>query len=362
MNKRINKYKGCKIEDFVWDDSFRKWVLQPTEGDNKFWKDFLLQNDKQAKAAECARQIIMALTVNVPVLTKEEIDEAKSKIYTAIQLPTPHDNNEVRVIVDYDNYDGLKIKSLTRRLLRMVAVLIPLFGVAFFAYRQWDGRVRQQLESGYGSIKKLLMPDSSVIVLNANSKIEFRKNWNKDEPREVWLDGEAYFKVKHIDTDGNITPNEKFLVHTKNVTVEVMGTSFDVRCRRGKTIIVLETGSIRLSFVNGLKPDVIMRPGQMVYIDPESTNPVVDSTIEAADFSAWTKKQMMLTNAPLKEILQYLEDNYGKQIVLKDQLLYNRKLEGVIMLDNLDDALFVLSKVLNVNVIKQDSIIYFKPM
>ena len=100
----------------------------------------------------------------------------------------------------------------------------------------------------------------------------------------------------------------------------------------------------------------------MISFDPAHPEAVMRSTTEAQRYSAWTQRKLILKNASLQEIIQYIEDNYGKKIILGDTSLQNRKIQGTILLDNLDDAMFVLSKVLNVNVtVKSDSTILFMP-
>jgi hypothetical protein len=57
----------------------------------------------------------------------------------------------------------------------------------------------------------------------------------------------------------------------------------------------------------------------------------------------------------VNEILVYLEDNFGKKIIMEDTSMYSRTVNGPILISTLDDALFVLSTVLNTEVVKRDS-------
>ena len=53
-------------------------------------------------------------------------------------------------------------------------------------------------------IKTILLPDSSLITLNANSTLSYNNNWNSTAPRKVWLNGEAYFSVTHQQNNQKI--------------------------------------------------------------------------------------------------------------------------------------------------------------
>lgn len=213
----------------------------------------------------------------------------------------------------------------------------------------------------YGEIKKVLLPDSSTIVLNANSHILFSKNWSADQPREIWLDGEAFFDIKHLNTNPNIIqPNERFIVHGKDITVEVLGTAFDVRQRRGATEVVLQSGKIKLTLKDNAKSSTIMLPGDMFTYHP-ATNKIIRTTTEPQNYTAWKEKKLMLNNPTLSQIINYLEDNFGKEITVTDPALKKRKIEGPILLNNLDDALFIISTVLNTDIEKTDSTLTIRP-
>src|SRR6185437_3682694 len=116
------------------------------------------------------------------------------------------------------------------RLTRVLAVAASLTAVAFGIW--WIGARTGHLQyseirTGYGEIKSVLLPDSSVVTLNANSKLRIPEQWTEASGRQVWLEGEAYFAVQK-----KAATAEKFVVHTTEVDVEVLGTKFNVNARR----------------------------------------------------------------------------------------------------------------------------------
>jgi transmembrane sensor len=349
MSNQANRYQHYLLNDFIWDDYFRSWVIEPSEDTMTFWRKFIIENPGQLEAIEVARQVILGLKVQEPEVGQEEVDDSISKVLAALDAPNTVGSakNNRRVISLSFAY-------------RAAAFFIIILAIALIV-RYNSTTSKQSVETAFGNLKKVVLPDSSTVVLNAHSKITFKKEWHEDEPRELWLDGEAFFKVRHIDTDNKISPEERFIVHAKDVTVEVLGTSFDVRQRRSETAIVLESGKIRVSFKDGKRLPITMVPGQIVTISPHASTYITQSTINSSDYSAWTSKRLVLNKGSLKGIIQYLEDNYGKRIVIEDTSLYRRQFQGMLMLDNLDDALFVLSKVLDVNIVKQNDTIFFKP-
>ena len=201
----------------------------------------------------------------------------------------------------------------------------------------------------YGELRTLYLPDSSRLVLNAHSSVRYA-DWRPGQVREVWLDGEGYFDVR---------PGKAslFRVHTKDLTVEVLGTTFDIRNRRGKTEVVLETGRIKVSFPAGAHDDLVMQPGDKITYDPVKLELAHTVTVPE-NYSSWKDKK--LTEATVGDILHYLEDNYHKTFILEDPTMAGKKIGGVILLDNLNDALFALSTVLDATIIQRQDTIIFK--
>lgn len=237
-----------------------------------------------------------------------------------------------------------------------IAAIFLITMSIWFVFKQEDKSI---IATTYGQLKKFSLKDKTEIILNANSAITYEKQWKNGEPREVWLKGEALFKVTHLNVNGNsIKQEERFIVHTNLVNVEVLGTVFNIRERRGKTEIVLGQGKIKVSFNKSAEPNIIMQPGQIITITAEKKKALVN-TIKSEEYTAWTKNKLILTNASFREIVEYMEDNFGKKIILKDQLLANRKVEGTFKIDNLDDALLVLSKALNVDIEEKNDTLIF---
>ncbi len=92
------------------------------------------------------------------------------------------------------------------------------------------------------------LPDLSQVKLNAQSRLTFnKKSWNKK--REVVLDGEAYFKV---------AKGSKFSVITKDGTVTVLGTQFNVKHRDNYFEVVCFEGSVGVEYKES---SVTLKPG-----------------------------------------------------------------------------------------------------
>ncbi|MBV7531640.1 FecR family protein [Chitinophaga sp. sic0106] len=339
-----HKYNHYKESDFLTDSYFQEWVYTPSADNDHYWQAVISAVPQHKEAIENARRYLKGITFATHTPTDEEVEASWEKHFQAIQAnlsqPAP----------------AAKVRILSRSILFKAAAVLAGIVLITGAYLVLKQNNEQLIAStGYGEMRKVTLPDGSQVDLNANSKITYHKNWKSGNDREVWLEGEALFNVSHINKDTNhIKAGEKFLVHTKDLTVTVLGTVFDIRQRRRKTEVVLQSGKIRLHFSSGKAPDIVMEPGQLVaYNDVEKK--FITAGTSPEKFSAWKEQKLILQDPKVNDILLYLEDNFGKKIIMENTALSNRTVNGPILISSLDDALFVLSTVLNTEVIKRDT-------
>lgn len=346
--RRRKTFKDYTVQDFILDEQFQDWVLHPDVDNNDFWHNWLQANPDKHKTLEEAAIILRNLDFNVMRPPSGKAEASMAEAWQKIKM------QEVRLP---------KKNGILRQvpyLWRVAAICVMLLGLTLLLVQLLrPGEQPVQVVTNFGELDTVYLPDRSMVVLNANSAISYNKSWDKNKPREVWLKGEALFHVRHLDKDGVIAAGERFLVHTGPATVEVLGTSFDVRQRRSKIEIALLSGLVKVHFDISGKSDIQLKPGDVVVMDTLLAN-VNKIRANTNDYAGWTQKRLLLNNPTLQEIVNYLEDIYGKKIVLSDRSLANRTIQGPIMLDSLDDALFIISTVLNVKIIEQNNILIIK--
>ncbi len=337
------RYTSYTESDFIADTFFQEWVTGNNSEYNQFWSDFQNNHPDKREAIENARLFLERLRFQEHLPTEAQIESRYREHLTQIK--------------EIEKAPVFRLNKISAKSwIGIAASFAALISLSILFFQVNKHRTEQvSVTSAFGEIKKVMLPDSSFIVLNGNSKIRF--NWHKGEnkPREVWLEGEAFFDVRHLNRDKeNIKANEKFLVHGTGFTIEVLGTEFDVRQRRNKTEVVLQNGKIKFSLVDSSAHEIIMRPGDLIAFD-NTTKKIHRSATIPANYVAWKEKRLVLDNPTLEEIANYLEDNYGKKIVIENAEMKRDKIEGPILIDNLDDALFIISTVLNTRIQYNDS-------
>ncbi len=257
-------YINYSTEDFVTDDYFRQWVQHPDENNQKFWKNWIQQHPDKLETINEARDLLGHLNFKVAQPEPEDIQEVRKIIHEGIEKP----------VVPFPVSSEPKNGEWQRQLFKSAAALvagITLLGLVYF-YLINDELTTYTTQ--LGETQHIVLPDSSTVILNANSTLSLSSNWQHD--REVWLTGEAYFSVQkqqeEILQDGNLqTWHIKFTVHTADVEVEVLGTRFNVNERSGTTKVVLNSGRVQLK--NTTNEDVMqMKPGDLVAFSKADKN------------------------------------------------------------------------------------------
>lgn len=247
------------------------------------------------------------------------------------------------------------------RLVRVVAVAASLAAIAVGIW--WigarTGTVQYaQIKTGFGEIKSIVLPDSSIVTLNANSSIRIPEEWTEASGRQVWLEGEAYFQVRKKPATV-----AKFVVHTRQVDVEVLGTKFNVNVRRQLAVVSLEEGKVRLSMhgsdsaVLRKTTPLVLRPGQVVSIDG-AQQATLNEEKDVAAHSGWTHHEFHFDNTPLKDIAGMIEDTYGYRMEVADTSMLQVAISGDVRVRNIDEMIKVLEGTSGYSMHIKDKTIY----
>jgi len=115
-----------------------------------------------------------------------------------------------------------------------------------------------------GDRKKISLPDGTEVTIKAKTSIRLSEGFGKKD-REVWLEGEALFEVSS-------DPAKPFIVHTKYLRIDVLGTRFRVDAYPEKAGEEVDLLSGRLKVSKSYRSDSDNEPewlqaGEMVMIN-----------------------------------------------------------------------------------------------
>lgn len=181
----------------------------------------------------------------------------------------------------------------------------------------------QAYSTGYGEIRSILLPDSSKVVLNANSTLKVPRFGFGKDARVVHLAGEAGFEVTS-------RPDKKrFIVKTdRKLDVVVLGTIFNVYARPGGAKVVLNEGKVKLHYQQGNREkQLTLHPGDLASLD-EKGEVNVRKTAQPSNYSAWKFHRFVFENTSLQEIGEKIKESFGVTLVIGNPKLATLTISG----------------------------------
>lgn len=181
----------------------------------------------------------------------------------------------------------------------------------------------------YGKHSYLKLADGSEVWLNSGSRLLFPNKFSSNK-REVFLVGEAYFKVMTDKT-------KPFIVNTNELSVEALGTEFNVSSYVGDNIVhtALAEGAVRIRKINqGLfGKDIYLKPNQIASFNKKTQEASVKD-IEIAYHTSWKDGIFLFEDEDLNRITKRLERYYNIEIKFDNPLIGSIKICGKLFLDN----------------------------
>lgn len=183
------------------------------------------------------------------------------------------------------------------------------------------------------------LSDGTRVWLNSESEITFPVSFVGGS-REVVVKGEAYFEVK----SDKVHP---FIVHAKEVDIEVVGTKFNVAAYEDshRVVTTLAEGRVNVEMsgqVVGLSPD------EQVSVDLKSGK-MAKNSVSASTNISWIQGIFEYENMTLEEITAQLSRWYDVDFIFSDAEFKTRRFTGVVKkYDELNNVLKIIEKTTNV--------------
>ncbi|AFD08278.1 Fe2+-dicitrate sensor, membrane component [Solitalea canadensis DSM 3403] len=335
-SSKSNSFKN-KAEELILDESFIRWVKFGLPEDNRKWENALVQQPDLKNVFAEARLWILEM---------------------GFESAVPENSEEIafyqRLRASIDNTQAINVRRMIPQWLRIAATLTGAIVSLLAAYWALNYYSFKHITTGNGEIVRILLPDSSEVILNANTKVKYERKWNENEPRELWIEGEGFFNIRHINKDQtHIKNSERFIVHTSDLNIQVLGTSFNVNTRRNKTKVVLSAGKIQLSLKDNSKAPIVMVPGDAITYSQQQKAIVKNkSVLNPSVSSAWKEHRLIFVQSNIKEIAEQIEDNLGYTVKINAPSLNNRTISGSVATSNEDVLFKVLADLLNVDIKK----------
>jgi len=228
-----------------------------------------------------------------------------------------------------------KIKSINSKFRRIAAaaVVIGIISTFFFLYnksftehsnvaiRPSYGKTEVDLNSTISVHKKenrvIFLPDGSTVFLSPGSKLNYPSTFDGMKKREVYLQGEAFFDIKH-----NV--QRPFVVHTGKVETTVLGTAFNIKAQRDEEDITVTVtrGKVRVNDPHKTL-GIITAQQQITYNTERETSAL--SRVSNNSYLDWKNGDLFIDNLTLAEAAKLLQEQYGIKIIIKDSSIREQR-------------------------------------
>lgn len=239
----------------------------------------------------------------------------------------------------------------TRRWMSVAAAIVLVAGIgvvwpglrdrATGGERLASNAVQHEERTGTGERRDLTLSDGTRITLGVASTLRVAAGYG-DTSREVALDGEAIFHVRHDEA-------RPFVVRTGETITEDLGTSFVIRAypKSGEVRVAVSEGAVSLRRA-GANPAPTALNARDIAIVADTGAPLVRRAQDVTPLFAWAEGKLVFDNAPMTRVAEELSRWYDVEVRFGDPSLANRHLTATFAAESLEEVLRVVGISLDV--------------
>jgi ferric-dicitrate binding protein FerR (iron transport regulator) len=201
-----------------------------------------------------------------------------------------------------------------------------------------DSRAMRVLATARGEHAEIRLPDGSRVVLNASSTLKLPMAFDS-RSRELYLDGEAYFEVKH-------EPERPFNIHTTRGLVQDRGTRFVIVAYSTDSVehVAVQEGEVAIR--SGGSSDLVLRAGEVGSVSSDGTVSQL-ARGNPDDYTAWMDGRADFDNVTLAEAIRVLERQFDIDVRVTDSSLARKRFSASINGANVDRSMRALAFLLD---------------
>ncbi len=367
------------LEDFLTDDFFITSARNPSPESIAFWNGYITSNPPNITEYYAAKRYVLSSNGIQPLIGDEEMSELWTRISAQTGLTRRTISRKRRIlayssvaaaacaaavvlfvwifpgnmrqshIYEYASMDvDMDGSTETRLVLSDKNTVLLTEHNAQITYdestiKASEKEIPKEESASYnqliipkGRMSKLTLADGTIVWANANTRVVYPVEF-ADKKREIYVDGEVFLDVAH--------EKRPFVVKTRQMDVEVLGTRFNVCSFDNKDLqrVVLFEGSVKVSSDN-MKSKSVLKPNQMYEAAAGK------SRIEEVDvrrYASWINGLYFFEREPLNIVAEKLSEYYAVQILCGEKagaFLCSGKLD---LKDNIRDVIHGLCRTMS---------------
>ena len=244
------------------------------------------------------------------LLSQKKKEELKSQMHTSIwqdisSAEQPDEN----------------VKPIKRWSVRMIAaaILLAICTIGIFFMRNEPAKNQTAAaQVNQQKINRLVrLPDGSTVIISSGSKLNYPSSFDGLARREVYLEGQAFFDIKH-------NASKPFIVHAGQFETTVLGTAFNIKAFPGDIDITVTVtrGKVKVSDQN--RTLGIILPHQQIACNKQKANSTL-KTVDTDTYLDWKAQDLLFDDVTVAEAAELLEERFNVNITFSDQLIKSNR-------------------------------------
>lgn len=257
--------------------------------------------------------------------------DVQERMYRRLNRDLGEEKKTIKVI-PWHSYFSRKIWQ--RVAVACIIVVLSLANYNMFHKQKQLSTQNFTVSAEKGQRAFVTLPDSTKVWLNSDTKISYPADYGMKE-RNVALMGEAYFEVAK-------NPDKRFIVETKGMQVEALGTAFNINAYKNdnKIIASLFSGSVRVSYEDHV---TILKPHESVKVDLLTRDFFQYEDNNMKDIALWRENEITFDGESLEEIAHIINRLYNTTIYIEDESLKKECYIGTVRNNSLENFIDIIN-------------------
>ena len=302
-------------KDKIWSHISRKISGEDTDEDDRLVDEWL--NDKPAN-----KQIYARLT-EIWNFRESSSNKYHSLFEALRRRITVFENRPEKMFYTTTAFKAAAI---------LVLILLSNFLVYFYQGRKTISESMvsyQEIIVPRGNRMKVVLPDSTSIWLNNETKLKYASNFSSTN-REVELSGEGYFDVHH-------DAKHPFVVKVGKQRIQVLGTRFSINAYPDDDVIEtsLLSGSVAFQYKNedNGNAEVKLDPGYSLFYSKQD-NHISTQKIQSSYYQYWENGVYAFKDERLDNLSVKIKRIFNVELVFENKFLSSKTYTGTISIND----------------------------
>lgn len=306
--------------DLVLDKSFQEFVEGTNPDSVEKWKEWINSNPDKKETVEDAILLVKTLAHARKAVVTVDKNESLNEVLEQIERQEKKGN--------FLNFNSVWFKIAAISLL--VIGLSSLWNLFHTRHESDTDLAFNEIIVPLGEKAQIVLSDGTHVWINSASKLRYPVKFGESS-RDVSLEGEAYFDVTKKQ-------GKTFVVNTRDVKVNVLGTAFNVKCYPGdeKTQTIVVRGLVKVEDVRGKHKALFIKPNEMATLrektEPGNSSAGISSmTIDKVNpesLVSWKDQMLVFAGESFEDLAIKMERWFNVRIKIDNEDLKAQRYNG----------------------------------